>query len=66
MAQDSQNISVAEKAKILDSAWKPLYRVGGASALLMLVLIPIQMIVFFVWPPPSTIIAWFALFHENA
>ena len=47
--------------------WKPLYRVGGAAALITAVLIPTQMIVFVAWPPPleGSTSEWFTLFHEN-
>ena len=50
-----------------DSVWKPLYRVGGAAALITAVLIPIHVIVFIVWPPPleGTVIDWFTLFQDN-
>ena len=34
----------------IDSAWISLYKVGGVSALLTAVLIPISIIVFFIWP----------------
>jgi hypothetical protein len=43
-----------------------LHRVGGVTALAVLVLIPIQMLVFFIWPPPSSVIGWFTLFQDNA
>lgn len=46
--------------------WQTLHRLGGVSALAVLVLIPIQMVVFFVWPPPNSVIGWFALFQDNA
>jgi hypothetical protein len=46
--------------------WQTLHRVGGMAALAVLVLIPIQMVVFFVWPPPNSVIGWFALFQDNA
>jgi hypothetical protein len=47
--------------------WKPLYRVGGAAALITATLIPLQIIVFVVWPPPfeGTAREWFALFQDN-
>jgi hypothetical protein len=47
-------------------AWQNLHRFGGMAALAVLVLIPIQMVVFFIWPPPSSVIGWFTLFHDNA
>jgi hypothetical protein len=46
--------------------WKSLYSVAAYAALLMVFLIPIQMIVFFISPPPATIEGWFQLFQENA
>ena len=52
-------------AKIADSAWKPLYKVGGATALILLGLIPIQTIIFIAHPPPSTVIGYFTLLQNN-
>ena len=50
-----------------DTDWKPLYRAGGIAALITAVLIPLQIIVFIVWPPPleGTASEWFTLFQEN-
>lgn len=48
-----------------DIAWTPLYRVGGWSALVMLALIAVQMAVFFIWPIPGNVEAWFARFNES-
>jgi hypothetical protein len=47
-------------------AWQTLRRVGGVAALTILALMPIQMVVFLIWPPPSTVIGWFTLFQSNA
>ena len=58
-------------AETEDSAWKPLYKVGGISALLVVAMIPIQAIIFIGWPPPgflpntSNVSNWFTLFQEN-
>jgi hypothetical protein len=52
-------------AEIMDSRWKGLCKVGGVAALTMLVLMVIQIIVFVVWPPPSTVEGYFTLFHNN-
>jgi len=62
----SQTNPSQASAVTVDSRWKSLYKTGGAAALTVLVFIPIQMIVFFVWPPPSTVIGWFTLFQGNA
>ena len=54
-----------------DSDWKPLYKVGGISALIVVALIPIQGLLFMGWPPPgflpsiSNVSDWFALFQQN-
>jgi hypothetical protein len=47
--------------------WALLCRVGAAAALASAVLIPIQVAVFVVWPPPldGTAADWFALLHRN-
>ncbi len=49
-----------------DSRWHWLYKVAGMSALVTAVLIVVQMIVFIIWPPPSTAIDTFKLLQENA
>jgi hypothetical protein len=50
-----------------NAEWKPLYRVGGAAALITAVLIPLQIVVFVVWAPPldGTASEWFGLFQDN-
>jgi hypothetical protein len=58
-AMDESNTETA------DSDWKGLYRVGGTAALIMAVFIPIQIIIFVAWPPPSSVIGWFTLFQNN-
>jgi len=73
VASENQSTANAEshrradesKVETEDSAWKRLYRVGGAAALIMAVFIPIQIIIFIAWPPPSTVIGWFTLFQNN-
>lgn len=48
-----------------DLRWKSLYKVGGVAALTMLVIMIAQIIIFIVWPPPSTIEGYFTLFQNN-
>lgn len=62
----SQKPMDTSQALIADSAWKPLYRVGGTVALTIVGIMVIQIIVFIAWPPPSTVIDYFTLFHKNA
>ncbi len=49
----------------VESGWHSLYRIAGAAALLMAVFLPIQVAVFIVSPPPTTVLGWFALFQQN-
>ena len=55
----------ATDAETSDSRWNWLYKVGGAAVLIIAVFIPIQIIVFVAWPPPSTVIGYFTLFQNN-
>jgi hypothetical protein len=48
------------------SAWTGLYRIGGVAALGIVALIPIQAIVFVLWPPPTTVVDYFTIFQTNA
>ncbi len=45
--------------------WKKLYKVGGIAAFVIVLLIPIQIVIFTVFPPPETTIGFFELFHDN-
>jgi hypothetical protein len=49
----------------IEPSWKTLFRVGGASAIAMAVLIPIQSAIFLISPPPTTVEGAFALFQAN-
>jgi hypothetical protein len=48
------------------NTWKDLSRLGGLAALSAVVLFIIQIIVFAVSPPPSTVIGYFELLRNNA
>jgi hypothetical protein len=47
------------------SDYARLYRIGGIASLLMIAIVPIQIAVFAVQPPPDTAIGWFELFGKN-
>ena len=64
-SKSSSQMNQVTDSENADSRWKGLYKVGGAAALTMLVLIPIQIIIFTVWPPPSTVDGYFTLFQNN-
>ncbi len=53
------------RAETLDSHWHSLYQIGGAAALLIALLIPLQAVVFIVSPPPSTPLDYFTLFQRD-
>jgi hypothetical protein len=48
-----------------DLRWKTLYRMGAAAAIGVLLLVPIQMLVYVTTPPPDTVAGWFALFDRS-
>lgn len=45
--------------------FQPLYRIAQFLALVMLILIPIQIIIFVIAPPPNTVEGFFELFNQN-
>ncbi|HUY77035.1 MAG TPA: hypothetical protein VMV29_09715 [Ktedonobacterales bacterium] len=49
----------------VELAWRPLYRVAGAAALMSIVFTFLAVVVFIANPPPTTVSAWFALFQRN-
>ncbi len=55
------------KTEHVNSAWASLYNLGGISALLMVLIIIIQLIVFMSAPQPldGTTLEWFMLFQRN-
>lgn len=42
-----------------------LYKIGGIMAIIIVILIPIQMIIFIAWPPPDNVQGFFDLFNKN-
>lgn len=55
----------AEQAEA-DPTFRPLYRIGGAAAALMVATTVLHSGVFFVVGLPSDIVEWFALFESSA
>ena len=52
-------------AETEDSRWKGLFLAGGVAAFSMLVLMIAQIIVYIVWPPPTTVVGYFSLFQKS-
>ena len=46
-------------------SWRIVYQVAAACSLLISLFIPMQLIVYFTWPPPTTVTGWFQLFDES-
>ena len=49
----------------MDPAWKPLFKIGGWTAIFMALIYPFQIVVFMIAPPADTAIGWFNLFQSN-
>lgn len=62
----SQKPAETSRTERSESVWKPLYLVGGVAALMIVLLYVIQIIVFVLSPPPTSVIGYFTLFHRNA
>ncbi len=52
-------------AKIADSAWKSLYKVGGVAALAEIAIIVIQAPIFILYPQPTTVMGHLTQFQSN-
>jgi hypothetical protein len=49
----------------MDSRWHGFYRIGGATAVIMAVYIPMTIVLYIASPPPETVIGHFTLFQSN-
>ncbi|HBN84402.1 MAG TPA: hypothetical protein DDZ89_11210, partial [Clostridiales bacterium] len=45
--------------------FQPLYRVTQFLALIMLILIPLQIVIYVIAPPPDTVKGFFELYQQN-
>ncbi|TKB96902.1 hypothetical protein [Pedobacter cryophilus] len=48
------------------SRWNNLFKMAVIAAIIMAIMIPVQVLVFLVYPPPSSVEGFFRLFNENA
>ncbi len=44
---------------------RSIYKAGMAATAFMLLMIPVQVVFYLVWPHPTTIVEWYGLFQEN-
>lgn len=49
----------------VEGSWALLCKLGGAAAIAVVLLMPIQMFVFINWPPPEDALGWFTLFQDR-
>jgi hypothetical protein len=63
MSQPELNTMIKEG--FVEPRWKGLYKMGGISILISLILIPVSIIVYIAWPMPHTAVEAFALFQES-
>lgn len=45
--------------------WNKLYKIAGFAALIIVLIIPIQILIFSLFPPPEDSIGFIELFHDN-
>jgi uncharacterized protein DUF4386 len=48
------------------SDWSTLYQIGAAAAFAVVALILLQVVIFVVWQPPTTVRGYFDVFQQNA
>jgi len=48
------------------SGWHTLFRLAGIAALMIVALIPVQALVYILWPPPTNVLDYFSVFQRNA
>jgi Domain of unknown function (DUF4386) len=57
--------ATARTETISINEWSSLYKIAGIAAILIVIIIPVQGVVFSIWRPPTTVPEWFALFQRN-
>jgi len=63
---DTASPVLDEKAADVPGAdWRTLYRIAGIAAFAVVALIPIQAIVYILWPTPASVIDFFKTFQQN-
>ena len=53
------------KFSLKDIPWRGLFRVAAFASITIVVLIPVQILIFVISPPPSTVADFFMLFQNN-
>lgn len=63
MSELKSNQDIYEKND--NSNWNWLYKIGGIAALIIVIFIPIQALIYVLYPPPTTVMGYFTLFQSN-
>lgn len=63
--KEIQSISGSQTENPIDPRWKTLFYLAAFAAVYVIILIPIQGIIFIVSPPPGTVLGFFELFQES-
>jgi hypothetical protein len=62
---DDQALREGRSGPQARGSWGTLYRVAALAAITIVVLVPIQVVVFVIWPPPISVIDYFATFQKS-
>ncbi len=60
---DVEQTSLQSEAEL--PKWRLLYRIAGVATVAMLILIPVQIAIFTIWPTPKNTTEWFELFQSS-
>lgn len=56
---------VSSTAPLIHPQWRPVIVLGSISAVVVTLLIPVQALVYILFPPPDSVTEYFALFEQN-
>jgi hypothetical protein len=62
---DARPPALRQPAEAQSADWHTLFQLACISALAVVVLIPIQGLVYILWPPPTTAVEYFGVFQSN-
>ena len=65
VAASSSPVSFQLAAEADNTDWSTLFRGAGIAALTVVVLIPVQALIYILWPPPNTVLDYFSVFQHN-
>lgn len=60
-----KDVALTVGCEASDESWRVFYRLGGAAALALVVIMLVQTAVFVMVPPPKDVPGWFALFQAS-